>query len=164
MGWTNPRTWVTGEVVTAAQMNAHVRDNEIDLDARTSKSSALVSASETTTSTTYTDLTTSGPTVTLNTGTKVVVAIRCNLVNNGAGQYSLASIAVSGATTIAASDGDSVYLKAAVANGEMGASSIVVFDNLTPGSNTFTMKYRVTAGTGTFGQRRITVWPGNKLT
>jgi len=27
MGWTAPRTWVTGEVVTAAIMNTHVRDN-----------------------------------------------------------------------------------------------------------------------------------------
>lgn len=26
-GWTSPRTWVSSEVVTAAQMNAHVRDN-----------------------------------------------------------------------------------------------------------------------------------------
>ena len=27
MAWTAPRTWVTGEVVTAAVMNTHVRDN-----------------------------------------------------------------------------------------------------------------------------------------
>lgn len=27
MAWTTPRTWVTGEVVTAAQMNTHVRDD-----------------------------------------------------------------------------------------------------------------------------------------
>lgn len=27
MGWTTPRTWATSEVVTAAMMNAHVRDN-----------------------------------------------------------------------------------------------------------------------------------------
>lgn len=27
MAWTDPRTWVSGEVVTAALMNAHVRDN-----------------------------------------------------------------------------------------------------------------------------------------
>jgi len=27
MAWTAPRTWVTGEVVTAALMNTHVRDN-----------------------------------------------------------------------------------------------------------------------------------------
>lgn len=26
MGWTVPRTWITGEVVTAAQLNTHVRD------------------------------------------------------------------------------------------------------------------------------------------
>lgn len=27
MAWTAPRTWVTGEVVTASQMNTHIRDN-----------------------------------------------------------------------------------------------------------------------------------------
>lgn len=27
VAWTNPRTWVAGETVTAAQMNTHVRDN-----------------------------------------------------------------------------------------------------------------------------------------
>ena len=27
MAWTAPRTWVTGELVTAAMMNTHVRDN-----------------------------------------------------------------------------------------------------------------------------------------
>ncbi len=28
MAWTTPRTWVAGEVLTAALMNTHVRDNE----------------------------------------------------------------------------------------------------------------------------------------
>ena len=28
MAWTSPRTWVAGETVTAALLNAHVRDNE----------------------------------------------------------------------------------------------------------------------------------------
>lgn len=27
MAWTTPRTWVTGEVVTAAEMNSNIRDN-----------------------------------------------------------------------------------------------------------------------------------------
>ena len=31
MAWTAPRTWVTGEVVTAANMNTHVRDNMLSL-------------------------------------------------------------------------------------------------------------------------------------
>lgn len=30
MSWTAPRTWVTGEVVTAALMNTHVRDNMLE--------------------------------------------------------------------------------------------------------------------------------------
>jgi hypothetical protein len=28
MAWTTPRTWVTGETVTAALLNAHIRDNQ----------------------------------------------------------------------------------------------------------------------------------------
>jgi len=27
MGWTSPRTWVTGEIVTAAMLNEQLRDN-----------------------------------------------------------------------------------------------------------------------------------------
>ena len=29
MAWTNPRTWVVGELVTAAIMNTHIRDNQV---------------------------------------------------------------------------------------------------------------------------------------
>jgi len=32
MAWTTPRTWVTGEVVTAALMNTHIRDQQNELD------------------------------------------------------------------------------------------------------------------------------------
>lgn len=28
MAWTTPRTWVAGELVTAALFNSHIRDNE----------------------------------------------------------------------------------------------------------------------------------------
>lgn len=27
MSWTSPRTWIAGEIVTAAELNTHVRDN-----------------------------------------------------------------------------------------------------------------------------------------
>ncbi len=37
MAWTTPRTWVTGELVTAAIMNTHVRDNEDYLKTETDK-------------------------------------------------------------------------------------------------------------------------------
>lgn len=32
MAWTTPRTWTTGELVTAAIMNAHIRDNQNTLN------------------------------------------------------------------------------------------------------------------------------------
>ena len=32
MSWTTPRTWTTGELVTAAIMNAHIRDNQTTLN------------------------------------------------------------------------------------------------------------------------------------
>jgi hypothetical protein len=35
MAWTAPRTWTTGEVVTAAMMNAHIRDNLLETSAAT---------------------------------------------------------------------------------------------------------------------------------
>ena len=33
MAWTAPRTWVVGEVVTAALMNTFIRDNQLDIEA-----------------------------------------------------------------------------------------------------------------------------------
>lgn len=35
MAWTAPRTWVTGETVTAALMNTHIRDNLLETSAAT---------------------------------------------------------------------------------------------------------------------------------
>ena len=34
MAWTPPKTWTPGELVTAANMNVHVRDNLTNLDSR----------------------------------------------------------------------------------------------------------------------------------
>ena len=46
MAWTTPRTWVSGEIVTAAIMNQHVRDNlgYLHGDAGTISLAALVDA------------------------------------------------------------------------------------------------------------------------
>jgi hypothetical protein len=34
MAWTPPKTWTAGELVTAAALNVHLRDNELDLNTR----------------------------------------------------------------------------------------------------------------------------------
>jgi hypothetical protein len=77
-------------------------------------------------------------------------------ISNSANSSTYMSVAVSGATTIAASDATALietrYL--------MGASAMYVITGLTAGSNTFTLQYRSTAGTtGTFVNRTIIVIP-----
>ena len=119
--------------------------------------SATVATTQTTTSVTYTDLATSGPAVTITTGTKalVVVTARANISLTG-GKNAFFSYAVSNATTIAASD--AVGAQESFAQNTNGRYSAVSrLTTLTAGSNTFTMKYRRSSGTGEFSDREIIV-------
>jgi hypothetical protein len=112
---------------------------------------ARTSSFQTTTSTSYTDLATAGPAVTLTTGTKVLIIVSANASNSSG--VSLADFAVSGATTRAATD-DTCLL---VPSGVNIAASQATFLTVTAGSNTFTAKYRTNTSTSTFGNRGITV-------
>jgi hypothetical protein len=68
------------------------------------------------------------------------------------------SFAISGATTTAENDGFAIRHTSAIANANVTASWVGPV-GLTAGSNTFTAKYKVTSGTGTFSVRRISVMP-----
>jgi hypothetical protein len=113
----------------------------------TAISTAQVTTNQTTSSLSYTDLSTVGPTVTLTTGTSVFVLIGMfgndtgNLGNNG-----FMSMAISGATTTAASDDWAARAPEGLngVNGTMGYTHTV-----TAGSNTFTAKYKKVGGTST---------------
>lgn len=118
-------------------------------------STAEVLTGQTTTSTTYTDLATAGPAVTVTTGTKALVILSAELYNNTASSYTMMSFAVSGASTVAASDNNRILLNAS--NQYVDCSFAMVVTGLTAGSNTFTAKYKVTTGTGTFSARKIIV-------
>jgi hypothetical protein len=115
---------------------------------------ATVATSQTTTSTSYTDLATAGPAVTVTTGTKALVSISAAFVNSTTNQAWF-SFAVSGATTVAASDTFGALL---TSTGYFAFSRTFMLTGLSPGSNTFTMKYRDAAvGTATFENRNIIV-------
>jgi len=116
----------------------------------------VVTASETTTSTSFTDLTTAGPAVTVTTGTKALVIYRTRIRNNANDEVSRMTFAVSGATTIAASAEYQLQYQG-IANLEQSYSAHTLLTGLTAGSNTFTMKYAVNGGTGGFQRREITV-------
>ena len=120
--------------------------------------SATVATSQTTTSTSYTDLTTAGPAVTITTGTKALVIVSAGLAHASIGGRAYMSYAVSGATTIAATDTNCVQVQAyATTNQMLRASSVNRLTTLTAGSNTFTAKYRTNTSTATFADREICV-------
>lgn len=179
MVWTSPMTAVSNTALTAAQWNQHVRDNFLETapakatttgqyfvstaaNAITARSflSAFVLTGETTTATSFADLTTVGPSVTVSTGTAALVMIRAETSVVSSTAAVRASYAVSGATTIAASGTWSLgYAGSGATAQTIYASSVNLETSLNPGSNTFTMKYQTSTGTATFSSRRIIVMP-----
>jgi len=169
--WATPRTWVTGEVVRARYFN---QDVSASLAACVSVESSIpVGFSGTTTSTTYADPSDyPGPAVTVTHGFHVVSFHHVQARNNTAGNYAIAAVALSGDNAFAANDHMNAGATAVVANAlnaqttmvDWGANGSYAIANGTglgvnPGTTTFTMKYRVNGGTGTFGNRRILVIP-----
>jgi hypothetical protein len=179
MAYTAPYTAAANDSITSAHWNAGVRDNmaatETSLannqavtffastgaNAITTRSvqDALTLTGETTTLTQYTDLATAGPHVTLTTGTAAMVFITAQMQNTGADAVQKVSFAVSGASTVAASDDWAIILSGVLANSPTRLMSAHRITTLTAGSNTFTMKYAVSFGTGTFARREICVIP-----
>ncbi len=200
MAWTAPRTWVTGETVTAALMNAHIKDNFLETsaatvttagdvayaDAANSMGSRLAIGAATThlvsdgsapvwraiatdvdtgsgdfTSTSYVPMTENAQfageiEVTVTTGTRALVLFKAQLSNNTAGSETFLSYSVSGATTTAAVDNQSILYTSSIAN-DVAAFGGFDLATLTAGSNTFTVEGRVSANTGTIVRPEITV-------
>lgn len=177
MAWTAPLTFTPNTALTASQLNAQLRDNLLEtMPGRANQedfegahfavsgtnevtpylpAGETIDASQTTTSTSYTDLATFGPSITLNTGTHALVILGAEFANSTT-QTSYMGYTVSGASTVAATD---TQAAAKMGTGFYQFSQYVYQTGLTAGSNTFTMRYRVTGGTGTFVRRRIAVMP-----
>jgi hypothetical protein len=119
--------------------------------------SATVATLQTTVSVAYADLATVGPAVTLQTGAKALITLSCQGWQSAAGNVNNVAVAVSGATTLAAADANSVVMTGAVALYQQTPCRTFLLSGLTPGVNTFTAKYKVNAGTGSFTNRDITV-------
>lgn len=168
-------TAIAGAAVLAADFNAFVRDNLAQTAPAicTSQSSWFPASgvnklaerfptqnnaqgSSTTASTSYGNLadglTTS---VTVSTGNQALVLIYGNMVNSVNGNRTWIAYDISGATTRAGDD-----TRAIDHSSNQGMRwGATLLEPLTAGSNTFTLRYRVTAGTGTFSVRRIAVIP-----
>jgi hypothetical protein len=115
-----------------------------------------VLTAQTSSSTTYANLGTVGPAVTINTGTKALVTLTA-LVHNTSADFANMSVEVSGATTLTANDQFAMSHFSSPANITASQSAVVYLASLTAGANTFTAKYRVGSGTGSWTNRRLIV-------
>ena len=179
MAWTAPKTWVASEDVDFGEFNTEIRDNFNEtapgkasaagrlfvadgvnsIVERIPTTEKNLGSEESTTSTSYTDLATAGPEVTVTTGTEALVSISARMRNNTAGSSCFAAFAVSSATTIAADDIYAIQYESS-ANADIAQFGLAfLLTGLTAGSNVFTMKYKANGDTASFAIRRITVIP-----
>lgn len=173
MAWTAPMTAVANTAFTAAQFNTHVRDNlnqtapalataagtlfvgnGVNAIVQRTPTGDTVTASVSTASTTYTDLSGSaGPAITMVTGAQAFIWIACAIQNDTADKYGYMSVAVSGATTVAASDQWGMANPSRLVDSRLSVGHL--FTGLTPGSNVFTAKYRTQSNNCSFANREI---------
>lgn len=96
------------------------------------------------------------PSVTLVTGTTVLVCINIGLSYNSSGSGAkYCAVSVSGASTVSASDNYAWVWEGGLQG--IGNCSTVILTGLTAGTNTFTLNYKTTGGTGLFQNRGLIV-------
>jgi len=179
MTWSAPMTAVSGATFTAAQFNQYVRDNlnstapalasaasQIFVSTGVNAIAARVPTSQSvvtiqsTTSTSFTDLTTVGPLISVVTGTIAIVLFASGISTATNDSTALVSVAVSGASSVAASDAWAIQMDGITAGNVVRYSGVHIFTGLTPGTNVFTLKYKAPAGVNaTFRNREINVIP-----
>lgn len=179
MAWTAPMTFVAGAALTAAQLNTHLRDNMMETEiAKASLTTswivgagpnavverAIATSRVTTTQTTtrtddWADLATPGPAVTVTTGTSALVFMYVNMENSAANAMTRCSWAVTGATERTPWEMTELRVDGIPGVNPVSYSNVDFMTTLTPGVNTFTMKYRVGSGTGSFRYRCLIVMP-----
>jgi hypothetical protein len=126
--------------------------------------SQLIAASESTTSTAYTDLATVGPTVTITVPAsgRVLVIVTAELYQAFASKKSWMDFEESGANVRAASDATALVSDASPGEAYMlGASRVTPLTGLNPGVTTFRAKYRTEASASlSAAYRSLVVVPG----
>lgn len=161
MTYTPPSSGTSNWDIPLNQALEDIHDTAVaaqaDADDSLAGGGAAVATQEDTTSTSYTDLATPGPavSVTVSEARTAIVLMKVDMLDVVTADDVWVSFAASGATTLAAADA-----RALRHNGSGGVQSYTAFEvvSLNAGTTTFTMKYRVDGtGTGRFSNRNIAV-------
>jgi hypothetical protein len=145
MSWTDPKTWQTGEALTASDMNTHIKDNLNALKAPPTEHYECDEASDyTTTSTSFVDVDATSLSLTIvTTGGDVLIGF-CGFFQQSAAVVFLDVHESVGNARLAGDDGI-----ARPGNGFEFVSFIWLATGLDAGSHTFKLQWKVSAGTGT---------------
>lgn len=179
MAWTTPMTFVPGNVLTAAQLNTHLRDNMLEtapgrasvlnslfvsqspfhIEERTIKSSR-VAATQGLTSSSYIDLATVGPSVTCETSTTAIVFLNATITPGTTDTSCGMSFGVTGDSNRPAADKDAILIDGTTGGNALRVGTNIFVTDLTPGINVFTAKYKSGGSANTnFNDRFIGVLP-----
>lgn len=180
MAWSVPLTAVSNATLTAAQWNASVRDNLLETApakattatgifvatgtnaiAQRVGASDAIATTQSTSNTSFSDLTTVGPQVTVTTGVAAIVMFGAWMTNDTGGARCVMSYAMSGATTAAAQDltSASAQITTSSSGCYIGSSRTYLHTGLTAGSTTFKAQYKASTGSSSFQQRTLSVLP-----
>lgn len=153
MAWTSPITWSSNAVVTAAQLNTHIRDNENYLLSRNNNQIVRANGSNyTTTSGTFAAIDTTNLSITLTMTTTKVLLILSGVAYNstaGSGGEIQFDFFVDG-TRIGASYTRGLYGFYTPTANYWCAVNLSIIATVTAGSRVFKPVWRTGGGTGNF--------------
>lgn len=154
MAWTNPKTWVVDELVTAEEMNTEIRDNLNVLKLPPSEQSIIDEGSNySTTSTSFVDVDATNLSLTITTtGGDVLITFPCSVSNNANSGQVFLELALDtdggGDNNIAGDDGMIVSTDTVLAQ-IVPITLIWIAKGLAAGVHTFKVRWKVVSGTAT---------------
>lgn len=143
MAWTAPKTWESGEIVTAAGLNEQLSDNltflKTALDNNTSYT-ADEGADYTTTSATFEDVDATNLALTITTTGNVLVGFSGSFVSSSAGETIYLNVDVDGTDHF--NDSGLVAGIGTATSHVFNVSFVVLITGLTDGEHTFKLRWR----------------------
>ena len=153
MAWTTPRTWVAGEVPTAAIMNAHVRDNLNALKDPPQAVAENFNVALSTTSTSFANMTGVEGTLT-TTGGRLLIGFQVSQTSAGgtSGNYTCYEITIDGTAVSGHANGVLItYIGAPVGFTHLTAA-------LAAGAHTVRIQWRVDTASRTASATKFQLW------
>lgn len=145
MPWTTPKTWATNDLVTAGDLNLHLRDNLNELKTPPTSLYTNMAASYATTSTSFVDIDATNLNLTVSTaGGRLMVAL-LGTTSASAGSTMFVDFMIDGVRIGDATNG---LIRSAISVGVYPLTMMYWTGALAAGNHTFKVQWKMSANTG----------------